>query len=256
MIGHITVYYLVPISTSKVPRTMKGKIDSIFFDHGGTLFDYYPSNAEVWANVAKRLGVTIHPDDPRIQKGMRNQVQKYEKLDKDFLELSKLELQKLNSLVLVAMGVETEGSFDIVNAEFTAREQGKLFQIYPDAPDTLRQIKQKGVKIGLISNIEQNLAPKRRQSLQENDILHYFDVIILSGEVGVKKPDREIFDIALREIGTTNPGEAMHVGDSLRADVRGARNAGIIPILFDPYDIHPSENTIKIRALSEVLLYL
>ena len=235
---------------------MTGKIDSIFFDHGGTLFDYYPSNSKIWAKIAYRLGVRIAPNDPRIRQGMRAQSQEFEKMNKDFRALSEEELHRLNRLVLTAMGVDVEGSFDVVDAEFASREQGKQFQIHPDAEDTLRQIKEKGIKIGLVSNIERHLAPKRRQSLQESGVLGYFEAIILSGEVGVWKPDKEIFELALREIGTTNSAEAIHVGDSLRADVQGARNAGLIPILFDPLDFHSPDNTIKIKALSEVLQYL
>jgi putative hydrolase of the HAD superfamily len=235
---------------------MTGKIDSIFFDYGGTLFDYYPSNSEIWAKIANRLGVSIAPDDPRIREGMRIQSQEFDKLDKEFRELSADELHKLNCFVLAAMGVDVAGSFEIVNAEFIAREQGKMFQIYPDAADTLRQIKQKGIKIGLLSNVGKRMAASRRPSLQQHDILQHFDVIILSVEVGVWKPDKEIFNIALREIGTTNPAEAMHVGDSFRADVMGARNAGLIPVFFDPLDLRFVKNVKKIKALSEILQYL
>jgi len=235
---------------------MPGQIDSIFFDYGGTLFDYYPSNTEIWASIANRLGVPIEPDDPRIREGMRTQSRELDKIDKEFHELTEDELHQLNRFVLTAMGVTLERSHEIVTAEFIAREQGKMFQIYPDAAETLQQIKQKGVKIGLLSNVGRRLARSRRPSLQEHDVLQYFDAIILSVEVGVWKPDKRIFELALREIGTKNPRRAMHVGDSLKADVRGAGNAGLIPVLFDPLDLHFSENTIKIKALSEVLQYL
>ncbi|MFX1245473.1 MAG: HAD family hydrolase [Promethearchaeota archaeon] len=235
---------------------MTGKISSVFFDHGGTLFDYYPSNSVIWTKIAKRLGVTITPDDPRIQRGLRTQIQEFDKIDKDFRELSEDELHKLNCSVLKAMGVDTEGSFEIVNEEFNTREQGRLFQIYPEAADTLRRIKQKGIKIGLISNIEMELVPKRRQSLQQHRIHQYFDAIILSAEVNAWKPDKEIFEIALRKIGERNPAQAIHVGDSLRADVMGARNAGLIPVLFDPLNLRSVENVITIKALSEILEYL
>jgi HAD superfamily hydrolase (TIGR01549 family) len=235
---------------------MTGQIDSIFFDYGGTLFDYYPSNAEIWAKIANRLGVSIEPDDPRIREGMRTQSREFDKIDKGFSELTEDELFSLNCFVLAAMGVDLEGSREIVNAEFIAREQGKMFQIFPDAAETLRQIKQKGIKVGLLSNVGRRMAPSRRPSLEEHGILHHFDAIILSVEVGVWKPDKKIFEIALREIGTQDPRLAMHVGDSLKADVRGARNAGLIPIFFDPLDLHSSEDAIKIKALSGVLQYL
>ena len=235
---------------------MTGQIHSIFFDYGGTLFEYYPSNAEIWAKIANRLGTFIEADDPRIREGMRAQSRELDKLDKDFRELTEDEVHHLNCVVLAVMGVEVEGSREIVTAEFIAREQGKMFQIYPDAAETLKQIKQKGIRIGLLSNVGRRMALSRRPSLEEYAILRYFDAIILSAEVGFWKPEKRIFELALREIGTNNPGRAMHVGDSLKADVRGAANAGLVPVLFDPLDLHFSENVIKIQALSEVLQYL
>ncbi|MFW9830712.1 MAG: HAD family hydrolase [Candidatus Thorarchaeota archaeon] len=232
------------------------KITTVFFDHGGTLFDYYPSNSEIWAKIAKRLGTKITPDDPRIQQGIRKQTHEFEKLNKPFLELSEAEIHTLNCHVLTAMGIDGENTMETINAEFLAREQGSMFTLYPDVPEILKKIKAKQIKIGLISNIEKRLVAKRRTSLEESGIVHYFDAIILSAEVGVRKPQKEIFDIALREIGTNDPAKAMHVGDSPVMDVRGAQNAGLIPILFDPLDLFSTENVIKIRTLSAILQYL
>ncbi len=92
--------------------------------------------------------------------------------------------------------------------------------------------------------------------MEENGILHFFDTIILSVEVGFEKPQKEIFQIALQKLGINNPAQAMHVGDSPITDVKGARNAGLIPVLFDPIDLYPIENVIKISALSDILQYL
>lgn len=235
---------------------MAKKIEAIFFDHGGTLFDYYPSNSEIWAKIAKRLGTDIAPDDPRIRQGMRKQSHEFEKLNKPFSELSQDELHTLNCHVLTALGIDGEDTMETIDVEFSAREQGHMFTIYPDVPETLKKIKERQIKIGLISNIGRRLVALRRASLVKSGILHYFDAIILSAEVGVCKPQKEIFDIALREIKIKDPKEAMHVGDSPIEDVRGARNAGLIPILFDPLDLLSTENVIKMRTLSGILQYL
>ncbi|MFW9985170.1 MAG: HAD family hydrolase [Candidatus Odinarchaeota archaeon] len=235
---------------------MSEKIRGIFFDFGGTLFDYYPSNVVIWANIAKRLGFDISPSDPRIRRGIRKQIEAFEKLGKPFSELSSDELHILNSHVLKALGIETEGTKETIVAEFKAREQGKQHTIYPDTLETLRNIKEIGIRIGLLSNTDHRLALSRRPTLKENGILHYFDIIILSVEVGVQKPQKEIFDIALREIGIKNPAQVMHIGDSPIEDVWGARNAGFIPVLFDPMELFSTENVIKIKTLSDILHYL
>lgn len=66
------------------------------------------------------------------------------------------------------------------------------------------------------------------------------EIVVDSGVVGVEKPDPAVFAPALavlaeREI---SPDRTAYVGDSLRYDVLGARNAGLVPMLLDPYDLH------------------
>ncbi len=87
-------------------------------------------------------------------------------------------------------------------------------------------------------------------------ILEFFDAIILSGEVGVAKPEKKVFEIALKELGIKDAQKVMHVGDCPFADVQGAQNAGLIPVLFDPLDLHSVEDVITLRKLSDILGYL
>jgi len=53
-----------------------------------------------------------------------------------------------------------------------------------------------------------------------------FDAVLVSDAFGLRKPRREIFEAVLEQLGVP-PGETLHVGDSLRADVGGARAAGL-----------------------------
>ena len=236
-----------------IPR----KIKAIFFDYGGTLCDYYPSNEEVWARIANRLGVSVSPDDPRIREGIRHQLLEYERLNIPFMELSKQDLHTLYCLVLTTVGIDGENAQGIIEAEFRAREQGRLYELYPETPNTLQKIKQKGFKIGLISNtVGQDALKRRRSSMKDQGILQFFDTITLSSEVGVWKPHKEIFEIALREIGIKKPEEAMLVGDSPIEDLKGAQNAGLIPVFLDRFDWFAPENVIKIKVLTDILQYL
>lgn len=113
-----------------------------------------------------------------------------------------------------------------------------------------------GIKIGLLSNCPSEFGRLRRLTMKEDGILHYFYTILLSGEVGHEKPEKEIFEIALNSLGLQDPSGVMHVGDFLGADVIGAQNAGLIPILYDPLRFHPGENVITIQKLSEIFQYL
>jgi putative hydrolase of the HAD superfamily len=79
---------------------------------------------------------------------------------------------------------------------------------YPDAVDSLRTLKALGVKTGLISNISFDVRPH----LEEAGLLPYLDVIVLSYEVGMTKPDPGIFTMAC-EMLDVKPADAVMVGD-------------------------------------------
>ena len=233
---------------------MTAKIKGIFFDFGGTLYDYYPPNAVIWSRMAKRLGVDISPDDPRIWTGMKNQENAYVKRDKPFSKLTREELNLLNRNVLEAIGIKSEGTFNIIHEEFEKRRDG--YKIYPDCKNTLEKIQLMGIKIGLLSNCDELHAKSRRPVMKENEILHLFDTIILSDEVGSVKPQKQIFDLALNAIGIQDGSKVIHVGDNLIADAMGAKNTGLIPVLYDPQGFYSDDNLITIKTLSEILNYL
>ncbi|MCI0712711.1 MAG: HAD-IA family hydrolase, partial [Chloroflexi bacterium] len=60
-------------------------------------------------------------------------------------------------------------------------------------------------------------------------IRKYMDVILISEKVGIRKPDRRIFDMALAQLGVS-ASEAMFVGDNPDSDIRGAMQAGIAAV--------------------------
>jgi putative hydrolase of the HAD superfamily len=78
--------------------------------------------------------------------------------------------------------------------------------------------------LALCSNFSH--APTARRVLEDAGMRHQLDAIVVSEEVGIRKPRGEIFQAVLEALGV-EPGEALHVGDSLRADVAGAAFAGI-----------------------------
>jgi len=233
---------------------MRKEIQGILFDFGGTLYDYYPSNSVIWSRIAKRLGVDISPNDPRIWKGIQRQSIEITRRAKPFSKLSREEIHTLNLHVLAAMGIDGDGTMEIVSEEFDKRGHG--YRINPESKETIERIYSMGIKIGLLSNCPPEFGKPRRLTMKEDGILHYFSTIILSGEVGHEKPEKEIFKIALNSLGLQDASKVINIGDSLLADVMGAQNAGLIPVLYDPLRFHPSENVIIIQKLSEIFRYL
>jgi putative hydrolase of the HAD superfamily len=96
----------------------------------------------------------------------------------------------------------------------------------PDAPGLLAWLSNQGIRIGLISNVGRTPGFALRELLEIEGIAEYFDVMVFSDEVRIRKPDPEIFHRAVRELGAESGG-VVHVGDSLRSDIWGAKKAGM-----------------------------
>ena len=82
-------------------------------------------------------------------------------------------------------------------------------------------------RLGVCSNFSH--APTARSILEEAELLDRLDVIVISEEVGLRKPRREIFEASLERLGV-DAEETLHVGDRLVADVEGAAAVGIVPV--------------------------
>ncbi len=93
----------------------------------------------------------------------------------------------------------------------------------PEIPETLKEIKKLGLKIGLISNVIS--IAQVPQNLKEYGIAHYFDPVVLSSEYGRRKPDPSIFHYAAR-LAKVPVSECIYIGDRISRDVLGAKRAG------------------------------
>ena len=98
----------------------------------------------------------------------------------------------------------------------------------PEAKSVLGEL-QGRYKLALISNFDH--PPHVHRLLDELALRPFFDVVVVSGDVGVKKPDPAIFAPALEQTGLV-ADEALFVGDSPEDDIAGARAAGLWPVLI------------------------
>ena len=71
------------------------------------------------------------------------------------------------------------------------------------------------------------------------------------GEIHAWKPEPEIFLHACRQLSVT-PAQAAYVGDNFFADAVGARNAGLLPVLYDPRGIFPDAGCPTIKSFDEL----
>lgn len=74
-----------------------------------------------------------------------------------------------------------------------------------------------------------NGSKSQRDKIEYLDASRYFEVVLISGEVGIAKPDPRIFRLALSRLKAA-PGQSVFVGDSMIHDIAGARNAGMMTV--------------------------
>jgi len=121
-----------------------------------------------------------------------------------------------------------------------------LSSIYPDTIETLKALKDKKIKIALISNAPQNNVEPVLERFAMNDL---FDGIFISHEQGKLKTEG-LFEAALKKLKVKKEN-VIAVGDSIETDIKGAEAAGIKGYLLDRRNTREFEN--KIVSLKEIL---
>lgn len=99
----------------------------------------------------------------------------------------------------------------------------------PEAKEALSSVKANDYRLGLISNTGRTPGSVLRVIMHDMGILHYFDVTTFSNELLVRKPAETIFRRTLDGLRVL-PKAAVHVGDSPRHDIEGAKRAGMYAI--------------------------
>ncbi|WP_312135601.1 YjjG family noncanonical pyrimidine nucleotidase [Sphingobacterium sp.] len=120
--------------------------------------------------------------------------------------------------------------------------------LFPNAHETLAYLKDK-YTLHLISNGFKEACEKK---LEHSKLAPYFNTIVISEIVGINKPDPRIFEHALQN-GQAQREQAVMIGDNIDADVRGAQNAGIEAIFFNPLEVEkPGDVNYMIKDLKEL----
>jgi len=106
-------------------------------------------------------------------------------------------------------------------------EVGRHVTFHPHHAPLLERLHSGGAKLAVCSNFTHT--DTAREVLAQAGLLPHFDAVVISMDVGLRKPRAEIFQAALDAVGAA-PEETLHVGDNLEADVGGAAPLGIRPV--------------------------
>lgn len=134
----------------------------------------------------------------------------------------------MGALIAGAAGVDWEQAAALAAWLWSEQPRRNLWRRpVPGMIELARKLARAGIAVGVISNSEGRLAELLAELGWGDD----FGFVIDSSRVGLDKPDRRIFELALTKLGVA-AAEAVHVGDSWIADIGGARGAGWRAIWF------------------------
>lgn len=134
--------------------------------------------------------------------------------------------RQYHALMLAELGL-ADLQHELIDTILAAQYAADAWELYPDALPAVRELRAAGVRLGILSDWGSNLL----QIIDGLGLTSEFDFVVASGAVGLSKPDPAFFRLAATQAGVP-PGEAVMVGDSVRADIDGARSAGMDAVLI------------------------
>ena len=213
---------------------MTNSIRVVFFDAADTLFHVRGSVADLYLQHAVQFGFHQKPDSStEIAQAFRRAFREAPPPVFAVTEPAQIKQSERlwwfdivhNVFYRVGMFERFDDFFDQV---FRAFEDHRAWRLFPETVSVLARLKAQGLELGIISNFDSRLFTVMR----ELGIADSFDTVTISSLAHAAKPAPQIFRIAL-EKHAIDPEEALHVGDSMREDVEGARKAGLHTALLD-----------------------
>jgi putative hydrolase of the HAD superfamily len=200
-------------------------VSAVIFDWGGTLTPWHDiDHEELWRAVCGPHGAA----------GFSAQAA-------DLLRRAEQELWQ------IAEREQRSATLDEVFARAGLRPTEALLATYfaawdphtftdPGAAELLRGLRERGIKIGVLSN---TMWPRDQHEriFSRDGVLGLIDGAVYSSEIPWTKPHPQAFRAAMAAIGVTNPGECVYVGDRPFDDMYGARRAGMRTVLIPNSDV-------------------
>lgn len=240
--------------------TIAAPVTTVLFDYGHTLMDFTRPEEmllEAYHRINRRLGEELETEVPAAHDLLQSvSVRVDDEIGDSYLggaeqevDIAALYNQALSALGM-QLGPETVGW--VVDEEQRAWLKG--ITASPHAHTTLDELKGRGLRLGIVSNAA--FPPQSMLAqLESLGLAPYFDATVYSSEIGVRKPNRAIYEECVRRLGGTGDGGVVFIGDRLREDVWGPRRLGFNAVLtheFRHEQPFPGMDVEVIKSLDEL----
>ncbi len=239
-------------TTKGTPILSKGpsqKYKHIFFDLDRTLWDFDAAAEVAFERIyekynLKSLGIPSAHEFHEVYHPLNEQLwmlYREDKITKDYLNRTRF-MQPL-----AHYGIHDTALADYLSEDYVYWSP-RIVRLVPGTMELLDYLKPK-YHLHLITNGFQEV---QHTKLSGSGLEPYFETLTVSEEVGVKKPNPEIFLYALRK-ANASPAESLMIGDEMAVDIDGARAAGIDQIFYNASGkTVEGERTFEVKSLKEI----
>ena len=225
---------------------MLKNIKAVFFDADDTIMNHKESEKQALKHLSNSIG-----------KEFKNEYQDiFRPLD------WKLWDDAINKKSIVPIEKIPEYRFEVlfnkINLEYyDYKKANELFKegfaktsaLNEGAYDIIKYLYDKGYQIYIITN---GIVELQKPRIINSKIANYISDIIVSEEVGISKPDAKIFNVLLDKINIKS-SEVIMVGDSLEKDIKGAKNANIKSVWYNPCNKENKTNILPDYQIKELI---
>ena len=207
-------------------------IEAITFDYWNTLVQEGPGGLvghrlTAWAGLLEEAGLPVEAD--RLTAAHQLAFHDYQaawRANRQYV------VADATARMLAALELEVPSDLrSALVASFAHAGSTTDLQLVSGVAECLRALHGAGIRLGIVCDVGLTPSSTLRGHLERWGLLELFGSWAFSDEVGVYKPEPEIFKVALDVLGV-DPPRAAHVGDRLRTDVAGARSLGMVSVRY------------------------
>ena len=212
----------------------------ILFDADNTLLNFDVAESKALADTLRNYG--IEPDAETVQTYRTINGELWHQLEKGQIRRDKLMAERFTRFLKA------------VNAAGSGAEMNQYYldqlSTHPDlaAPNVLDVMKELA-EVATLAVVTNGFDRVQSRRVAESGLKEFVEEVFVSEKFDSEKPNRKIFDTALRSLGVENRERVLMVGDSLTSDIQGGINAGLDTCWYNP---NHAENPGKVIPTYEI----
>jgi len=224
-------------------------ISDIFFDLDHTLWDFEKNSALTFQKIFTEVEIDVNlPEFLEVYVPVNLAFWKLYREDK--IKKPELRYQRLKTTFEAIQYDIKDEVINILSTEYITN-LAAFNNLLPNTVEILNYLKPK-YRLHIITNGFEEVQTRK---LVNSNISEYFDQVINSEMAGVKKPNPEIFELALKKANTA-ADKSLMVGDNIEADILGAKAVGFHALHFNAHNDPKHEHCVMIDDLREIKNYL